>query len=91
MKILLLGLPEKPNVEEFQSLWKNRSKDNEYHPITLLASLLHTPEDALQLHERLKLSAYERDLTYFISQKKEETRNLDKLMCGFQSCSLFMP
>lgn len=70
----------KPNTEDFQRLWKNRSVDNDYHPITLLSSLLNTPEDALRLHERLKFSAYERDLTYFISQMKSETEHVDELM-----------
>lgn len=74
------GLPEHPNTEEFQKLWKNRSMEIEYHPMTLMSSLLYTPEDALTLHERLKFSAYERDLTYFISQKKNDTKNVDDLM-----------
>lgn len=75
-----LGLPKPPNVEDFKRLWKNRSLDNDYHPITLLSSLLHTPDDALRLHERLKFSAFERDLMYFISQKKMETENVDEIM-----------
>lgn len=75
-----LGLPAKPNTEKFQKLWKNRAPDNEYQPITLLTSLLFTPEDGLRLHERLKLSAYERDLVYFITQKMDESEDFDKLM-----------
>jgi tRNA nucleotidyltransferase (CCA-adding enzyme) len=75
-----LGLPESPNTEEFQRLWKHRSPTFDYNPITLLSSLLHTPEDALRLHERLKFSAFERDLTYFISQNKQGTKNIDELM-----------
>lgn len=76
----ILGLPENPNVAEFEQLWNNRSSENDYHPITLLSSLLHSSEDALKLHERLKFSAYERDLSYFISTKKSETKNEELLM-----------
>jgi hypothetical protein len=61
-------------------LWKNRSTEIDYHPITLLSSLLHTPEDAFRLHERLRFSAFERDLSYFISQKKVDMKDVDELM-----------
>lgn len=76
----ILGLPENPNVVDFERLWNNRSAENNYHPITLLSSLLHSSEDALKLHERLKFSAYERDLSYFISTKKSETKQEELLM-----------
>lgn len=58
----------------------NRRLENDYHPVNLLSSLLHGPEDALQLHERLRFSAYERDMMFFISQKKNEMQNVDELM-----------
>lgn len=76
----ILGLPMKPNTNGFQTLWAHRSSEHEYHPMTMLASLLHTPDDALHLHERLKFSAYERDLLYFIAHKKDEVKDIDELM-----------
>lgn len=48
--------------------------------MTLISALLYTPEDALKLHERLKLSAYERDLMYFIMKSRESGQDFDKLL-----------
>lgn len=75
-----IGLPEVTNLEAFQQIWNNRIKDVEYNPITLLCALFNTPEDALKLHERLKLSAYERDLAYFIAHCKDDTKDYNELM-----------
>lgn len=75
-----IGLPDVINLGGFQQIWNNRVPDVEYNPITLLCGLLHTPEDALKMHERLKLSAYERDLAYFITQCKDSTKDYDELM-----------
>lgn len=83
---VFLGFPEKPNVDDFETLWKNRRSEDEIHPITLLSSLLYTFDDAIHLHERLKLSAYERDLMYFITQRKSESKNVDVLMPFQQMC-----
>jgi tRNA nucleotidyltransferase (CCA-adding enzyme) len=81
--LCILGLPEFPNTERFHETW-NFVKENslEYNPITLLSSLLNTLEDALTLHERLKLSAYERDLLYFVTKYKDEAKDIDTLMFG---------
>lgn len=46
-------------------MW-NRSKNHKLQAVTLLSSLLRTQEDAVTLNTRLKLSAYERDLTFFL-------------------------
>lgn len=75
-----IGLPDVANLGEFQQIWKNKIPNVSYQPVTLLCGLLHTSEDALALHERLKLSAYDRDLAFFISRCKNETKDFNELM-----------
>lgn len=75
-----IGLPENPNVEKFEQMWKNKINDVDYNPITLLCGFLHNSDEAVQLHEKLKLSAYDRDLAYFITKFMDETKDSDKLM-----------
>lgn len=67
-----VGLPEKPNIEEFKRVTSTSLKLN---AITSLAALLFTPDDALKLHERLKLSAHERDLAFFITQNRHNLKD----------------
>lgn len=43
-------------------------------------SLLNTPRDALNLHSRLKFSAYERDLALFLTDSKAKTKDVDELL-----------
>ncbi|XP_004519515.1 CCA tRNA nucleotidyltransferase 1, mitochondrial [Ceratitis capitata] len=75
------GLPANPNIEEFKSLCVNLTSYSKPHfPILFIIALLHTPEDAMQLHQRLKLSAYERDLALFITQNKQKV--------GVEFCTL---
>ncbi len=75
-----IGLPQKANIENFHRMWNNRIKNLEYHPITLLCGLVFTSDDAFKLHERLKFSAYERDMAFFLSQCKDETKDFHELM-----------
>lgn len=42
----------------------------DFHPVTLLASQLNELVDAADLQARLKMSAYERDLTSFLANNK---------------------
>ncbi|XP_070505580.1 CCA tRNA nucleotidyltransferase 1, mitochondrial isoform X2 [Chironomus tepperi] len=81
-----IGLPENPNIEEFKRLKENKIPNVEYNSITLISALLYTPEDAFKVHERLKLSAYERDLMYFIMKSKESDQDFDKLLTFQQMC-----
>ncbi|XP_072388602.1 CCA tRNA nucleotidyltransferase 1, mitochondrial [Diabrotica undecimpunctata] len=76
MKIMLenglapyIGLPEKPNLEEMKRVWEQSGHLN-LNAITLLASLLNTVDDAIDLHARLKLSAFERDLAVYIVENR---------------------
>lgn len=63
-----IGLPADPSTKEFIRV---TSTSLNPQPITMLAALLNTPEDAVKLHERLKLSAAERDLAFFLVQNRE--------------------
>lgn len=63
------GLPENPNTEEFKSVWQ-RSGHLKLHAITLLSALINTHNEALALHERMKFSAFERDLAMFIVEQR---------------------
>lgn len=71
------GLPSEPNVAEFQRLCLALNDfEKPHYPILLLISLLNSVEDAMKLHERLKLSTFERDLALFITQQR------DRVSCG---------
>lgn len=73
------GLPQEVNVEEFKRLSAALKEfEKPHYPILLMISLLHTVEDAMKLHERLKLSAFERDLALFITQQRDKVRFLLK-------------
>lgn len=50
------------------------------NPTTILASLINNETEALSLHSRLKLSAYERDLLYFLATHKHDAYNNDSLL-----------
>uniref|UniRef100_A0A7G3AFA6 Putative cca trna nucleotidyltransferase 1 isoform x2 n=2 Tax=Lutzomyia longipalpis TaxID=7200 RepID=A0A7G3AFA6_LUTLO len=82
-----IGLPEVPNIEEFERVYKAQSNFKiPANSATILCSLLWTPQDAIKLHERLKLSAFERDLIFFITQNREETRNIDQIVHFQKMC-----
>lgn len=67
-----IGLPEKPNVENFIKICENAKKNNlVLAPATRLAALLKTTDQALQLNERLKFSAFDRDLIVWIINYRE--------------------
>lgn len=68
-----IGLPSLPNVEQFKSyISKTTSFPKPHYPILYLTSLLNTMEEAIHLHARLKLSAFERDLMFFIIQNRNK-------------------
>lgn len=77
------GLPneiETSDLFRLKNSLKARFKGVTINPITILASVLETREDAFNLHSRLKLSAYERDLGLFLTEHKQHTENIDELM-----------
>lgn len=82
-----IGLPKEPNTEKLIELNENQKFFEEnYHVITSLAALVETPEEALKLHERLKFSAHERNLLYFITSNKNQMRKVDDLLPFQQMC-----
>lgn len=66
----VLGLPNQINTGEFKNVVQ-RTASLKPHPITLLTSLLNTQQQVLALHDRLKFSAFERDLALFIVEHRE--------------------
>lgn len=73
------GLPARPNMTEFDALW-NRSRHLSLQPVTLLAAMLMSEEEAIALNDRLKMSAYDRDLVIFIITNREDKPNLKPLL-----------
>lgn len=66
------GLPAQPNITEFERICRDLEHFEQPHlPILYMISLVHSAEEVIQLHERLKLSAYERDLALFITQQRD--------------------
>lgn len=49
-------------------------------PITMLSALLDTEEQAFQLHQRLKLSSFSRDLAKFLAVNATATRDVLDLL-----------
>lgn len=74
------GLPENIDTTEFKRLMDQKQEDIEYHPNTLLSALLNDAEDAIKLHERLKFSAFERDIGYYITQNRDITESESELV-----------
>lgn len=82
-----IGLPETPNLTEFKQLWSKKDQFSEpHHCMTLITSLINTPEEAIKLHERLKFSAYERDLMYFLAANREHMSTVNNLIPFQQMC-----
>lgn len=53
-------------------------------PPTLLATMLQTTEQMMDLHSRLKLSAYERDMALFVINHRHDADNKGK----YKSCKM---
>ncbi|KAI5631155.1 poly A polymerase head domain-containing protein [Phthorimaea operculella] len=66
-----IGLPAKPNFDELESLVK-RAEHLNLHPMSYMASLLKDMDEVTVLHNRLKFSSYDRDLTYFLVEHRGE-------------------
>ncbi|XP_055306676.1 CCA tRNA nucleotidyltransferase 1, mitochondrial [Sitodiplosis mosellana] len=61
-------------------------KDVPINSTTILSTVLNSKEDALCLHSRLKLSAYERDMAFFLAENKAATRDIDDLLHYQKMC-----
>ncbi|XP_055375287.1 CCA tRNA nucleotidyltransferase 1, mitochondrial [Condylostylus longicornis] len=76
-----IGLPKTSSTKDFEKLFELRSQsDEDFLPITYLIPLLETAEDAAKLHERLKLSASERDTAFFITQNRDKFKEIDDIL-----------
>lgn len=65
-----IGLKENCDIKELQNVW-SRSKHLKLNAVTLLSSLFKSHDDVVVLHDRLKLSAFDRDLAFFLVEHKD--------------------
>ncbi|KAL5287045.1 TRNT1 family protein [Megaselia abdita] len=64
-----IRLPESPlNIEEMRRVYGTKQ---DLQPISYLTALVDSGEEALNIHNRLKLSAFERDLAIFIAENRK--------------------
>lgn len=75
-----IGVPANPSVEKLNNMWANKRNHEPNQPITIMSSLLDEKEDAFRLHERLKFSAYERDMLYFLMTHRDASGKFDNLL-----------
>ncbi|XP_059053229.1 CCA tRNA nucleotidyltransferase 1, mitochondrial isoform X2 [Achroia grisella] len=66
-----VGLPDNPNLEQLDTVLK-RGEHLNLHPMCYIAALLWDRDDVTVLHCRLKLSTYDRDLTYFLVEHRAD-------------------
>jgi len=66
-----IGLPEQPNVDEFDKVI-NRTKGLKLQPITMLIPFLKDVHDMNELNNRLKFRVFDRDLGLFIIHSRDE-------------------
>lgn len=71
-----IGLPDQPNVDEFDNIIK-RSKGLKLYPITMLTAFLRDPQDMIELNNRLKFRVFDRDLGLFLIESRCEKWTLD--------------
>uniref|UniRef100_A0A8D8ZH62 CCA tRNA nucleotidyltransferase 1, mitochondrial n=2 Tax=Cacopsylla melanoneura TaxID=428564 RepID=A0A8D8ZH62_9HEMI len=81
-----MGLPDNLNVAEFNRVL---NVSEECHPMTKIAALLHSEDEMLDFHKRVKLSAYERDLGIFIIQHRHSVSSDPHPLRLYQNLLLF--
>lgn len=68
-----IGLPENPDIKNFEIVYDASRRNNfSLQQISLFAVMLKNEGEVLKLHNRLKLSAYERDLALFLVRYWED-------------------
>ncbi|CAK9808174.1 CCA tRNA nucleotidyltransferase 1, mitochondrial [Anthophora plagiata] len=68
-----VGLPENPNTKNLEVIYDAcKEKNVSLQPITLISVMLKNENEVFELHKRLKLSAYERDLAFFLIRYWED-------------------
>ncbi|XP_017082281.1 CCA tRNA nucleotidyltransferase 1, mitochondrial [Drosophila eugracilis] len=84
-----IGLPVEPNFKEFKRLCAALVHfEKPHYPILYLTGMLHSVENVMEMHKRLKLSAYERDLARFITQWREKVDTEYKTLRDYQKLCL---
>lgn len=71
-----IGLPEQPNIEEFDKVI-NRSKGLKLQPITMITAFLKEPQDMIELNNRLKFRVSDRDLGLFLMERRDKKWTAD--------------
>ncbi|RVE73346.1 hypothetical protein OJAV_G00049260 [Oryzias javanicus] len=66
-----IGLPPAGDVDSMKEVWKN-SRSLSPKPVTVLAALLHRPEDVEKMDVRLKLSREEKNLALFLVRHRRD-------------------
>lgn len=79
-----LGLPESPDLHDFCKVC-DASRTLEPQPTTLLSALLQNESEVMNMHNRLKLSAYERDLALFVVAHREDKKSFEDRLKPFQA------
>ncbi|XP_063831304.1 CCA tRNA nucleotidyltransferase 1, mitochondrial [Ostrinia nubilalis] len=82
-----IGLPSNPNKEELDRVLK-RGEHLGLHPMSYLAALLKDMDEVTILYARLKFSAYDRDLAYFIVEHREEAHSEDRPLLIYEKLVL---
>lgn len=73
-----IGLPPDGNVDEMMQVWQNASNRSP-KPMTVLAGLLHSPEEVEKMDLRLKVSKEEKTLALFlVKYRRELQKNADE-------------
>ena len=68
-----MGLPENVNLEHFEKICISAQKNNiKLRPISLIAAMLNTQEEVMQLFMRLRFPNFDRNLALFIVQHREQ-------------------
>lgn len=82
-----IGLPENVDFDDFRRITQNSNFDKQpLLAISYLSAFLKNSDDAMQLNQRLKLSAYERDLAFFLPMYRDVTRDVDDLLYYKRMC-----
>lgn len=73
-----IGLPPDGDVDEMMRVWQNVSERSP-KPMTVLAGLLHSPEEVEKMDLRLKVSKEEKTLALFlVKHRRELQKNADE-------------
>lgn len=84
-----IGLPEEPDVENFRKVYQRAQSNNiTLKPISLIVSMLKDNCEVNKLHERFKLSKFDRELAFFLVQRTKELKPCEKSLKFYQQMLL---